>query len=638
REDAERARELRRFALGLIDDLDGAAAGPRPWGEHARWARGLLERFLGGPGRRAEWPPVEAKAAERLDVALERLGGLDEVEGPVALDVFVRTLTLELDADLSRVGRLGEGVLVGGIGLGVGLDIDLVVVLGLAEGTFPATVREDSLLPDHERQATGGELPLRRHQLDLQHRQLLATLAGAERHVLGVPRGDLRRSTTRVPSRWALDVASELAGAPWWTDELYAAQVPWVAHVASFDGGLRSLAFPATEQEHRLRSLLAAQPTPASLAHHDDPVLARAADALTARRGGRFTRFDGNLAGLAVPSPTATTTSPTRLERWAGCPFAYLLQDVLGVAVVENPEEQLRITPLDWGNLVHETLERFILEVLARPGGEQPEPHQPWTAPDRARLLDLGAQLCAEYAQRGRVGRPIFWRQDRARILADLARFLDADNLTRADRGARPHAAELAFGFGRAGLEAVPLELADGRVVRFRGKADRVDVADDGSIHIVDYKTGRRDRYRGLSEDEPDKGGTRLQLAVYGVAARLHRAAPEAPVLAEYWFVSTKGDFRRVGYLVTPEVLDRVGRTLGTIVGGIEAGAFPSHPTAVSSSPFKECEYCDVDGLGVTDLRKAWERKRSDPALVPYAELAEPLEGVAAEVEEVAGA
>ena len=66
--------------------------------------------------------------------------------------------------------------------MGVGLDLDLVVVLGLAEGLFPSPTRDDSLLPDHEREAAGDELPLRAQGVERQHRQLLAALAGASRH------------------------------------------------------------------------------------------------------------------------------------------------------------------------------------------------------------------------------------------------------------------------------------------------------------------------------------------------------------------------------------------------------------------------------------------------------------------------
>jgi ATP-dependent helicase/nuclease subunit B len=77
-----------------------------------------------------------------------------------------------------------------------------------------------------------------------------------------------------------------------------------------------------------------------------------------------------------------------------------------------------------------------------------------------------------------------------------------------------------------------------------------------------------------------------------------------------------------------------VGTVLGTIVAGIEAGVFPAHPSdAASSNSYVECAVCDPDGLGVADLRRAWDRKRTDPALAPYADLAEPLEGVPAEEE-----
>ena len=110
----------------------------------------------------------------------------------------------------------------------------------------------------------------------------------------------------------------------------------------------------------------------------------------------------------------------------------------------------------------------------------------------------------------------------------------------------------------------------------------------------------------------------------YGLAARQHSGTPDAPVDAEYWFISSRGDFKPIGYPVTSAVLDHVGQTLGTMVEGIEAGVFPSHPTEVSTSPYVKCEFCDPDHLGVTELRSRWERKRHDPAVAVYANLAEP--------------
>ena len=94
-------------------------------------------------------------------------------------------------------------------------------------------------------------------------------------------------------------------------------------------------------------------------------------------------------AGLDCPSPVDRVVSATRLERWATCPFAYLVGDVLGVEEVENPEDELKITPLERGSLVHEVLDVFVNEVLARPTDEQPEPSEPWSDRDRARLVAI---------------------------------------------------------------------------------------------------------------------------------------------------------------------------------------------------------------------------------------------------------
>jgi RecB family exonuclease len=625
---ATRARELRRFVQTLMHDLGEASARPRRWSEHAHWAGETLNRVLGGPARRERWPAVERKSAERVERALLRLGTLDAVEEPVGLDVFTRTLQLELEADLGRVGRFGTGVLVGSVGMGVGLDLDLVVVLGLAEGFFPGPVRDDSLLPDHERAAAAGQLPLAGERVERQHRELLATLAASTRHVLAMPRGDLRRSRDLMPSRWALAIASRLTGERVGSKQLLTAGNSWAVHVASFDGGLRTLHSPATEQEFRLRALLA-QPGRDLV----DPVLTQGVCVMEARRSDRFTRFDGNLGGLAVPSPVDRVMSATRLQRWATCPFDYFMQDVLRVEQVENPEEQLQITPLVRGDLVHRVLERFILVVLARPAGEQPRPDDPWSHSDRALMTRITDELCDEYQAAGLTGRPIFWGRDRAAIHADVQEFLTVDDQRRREERTRPIAAELAFGFDGSEVTTVPVTLPDGRVLRFRGKADRVDRGDDGTIRIVDYKTGKPDGYRGLSESDPDQHGTKLQLVIYGVAARLHSGDPAAPVHAEYWFVSRRGEFKCIGYPITPDVLERVGVTLGKMVAGIETGVFPNHPdpTVVSSSPWIDCHSCDPDALGITELRGRWERKRADPALADYADLAEPVDDVRTE-------
>ncbi|HEX6568248.1 MAG TPA: PD-(D/E)XK nuclease family protein, partial [Acidimicrobiales bacterium] len=201
------------------------------------------------------------------------------------------------------------------------------------------------------------------------------------------------------------------------------------------------------------------------------------------------------------------------------------------------------------------------------------------------------------------------------------------DDAKRRTERTRPLAAEHHFGFG--GADPVEMALDDGRHLRFRGSADRIDTTADGGLVVLDYKTGKVDEFRPLGPDNPDERGTKLQLVVYAQAARAFVGRPDAPVRSEYWFVSERGGFVRKGYPVDDGVLARVTTTLGTIVAGIEQGVFPARPVE-SYGPFVPCPYCDPDGMGVADLRREWERKRDDPAVAPYAQLAEPLDGVAA--------
>lgn len=614
----ERALGLRSFVLALTDEIEAAAATPQSWSARARWAQSMLRRLLGDERARERWPLVEQRAAERVERALDRLACLDEVEPAVDLQVFVRTLALELDQDLGRVGRMGEGVLVGSIAMGVGQDLDLLVVLGLVEGSFPSPVHDDSLLPDHEREATGDELPRREQAVERQHRQLLAALAGAARQLLCMPRGDLRKSAERVPSRWALEVGSLLNGSRLWSEDLLATRATWIAHSPSYDAALRSTASPATAQEHRLRSIMAHGGGAAALAALGDVVLGPGVAVVRGRRSERFTRFDGNLDGLCVPSPVHRAVSATALQAWAACPFAYLARYVLGVDEIERPEDRLQISPTDRGSLVHEALERFVLEALSE---GRPAPGEPWSPADRNRLRTIAEEICADYEARGLVGRAIFWGRDRRAVLADLDRLLELDSAHRRAHRSRPIAAELAFGLRDAALGTVELAIADGRSVAFRGKADRVDLAADGALEVIDYKTGRADDYAGLSQDDPDGGGRHLQLPVYGLAARAQQNRPDAEVVASYWFVSRRGRFERIGYRVTSDVLERVGDTVGQMVEGIEAGVFPPAPSATSTSLWVECAYCDPDGLGVVDLKRQMERKHADPALRRYLEL-----------------
>jgi hypothetical protein len=177
---------------------------------------------------------------------------------------------------------------------------------------------------------------------------------------------------------------------------------------------------------------------------------------------------------------------------------------------------------------------------------------------------------------------------------------------------------------GERGGEPVTFALSDGRTLRFRGAADRVDRAADGALVVVDYKTGSKKPYEKISEDDPDLGGTRLQLPVYAHAVRERFGDAATPVEAAYWFVTTRQKFARVSLPLTAKVRDRIDEVLRTIVDNIGHGVFPCRVQPPTTSPFRPRDYVDPDARGTRDRYREWQRKRDAPQLAAYVALAEP--------------
>lgn len=611
--DAAAAESLRGFAAGLAAALDEGTAATT-WAELGPWALSLFRRmFAGGPAL-ARMPQEEARAAGLVERVLAGLAGLAGIEPAADLELLREVVGLELAGSLPRAGRFGQGVLVAPLSSAIGLDVDVVFVLGLSEDLYPGTYQEDSLLPGRARAAAGGELPAYRERIGRQHRHLLAAFAAAPSVVASFPRGDLGRRAGRLPSRWLLPVMRDLSGDPALAATRWESVRPggWLTSSPSFPGTLTSTGRPATEQEWRLRTLAAGQP-----AH--DGVRDAAVAMIRARAAGSFTRYDGNLAGLDLPdiADGARLVSPTSLEAWAVCPHAYFMKRMLGVEPVESPAEVLEISPLDIGRLVHETFDAFVKDMAA----ELPAAGQPWTPGQRGRLLELAAAKAAGYERRGVTGHPRLWQQERARILADLSWLLDADDQWRAARRAGLLGSEMKFGMD--GEPPVPVTVPGGRAIAFRGSADRVDRAGDGTLIVVDLKTGSKDAFSGLGEDAPVADGTKLQLPVYGYAARQRYGVPHTRVEAAYWFVR-KDRGAWVSLPLTPAVELVYARTLALIADGIAGGVFPQRPPRRPAWGWVECAYCDPDGLGHTEARARWERKRHAPALSAYAGLTEP--------------
>ena len=346
-----------------------------------------------------------------------------------------------------------------------------------------------------------------RSRVDDDHRRLLAALAAASGpRVLLYPRGDLRRTTDRMPSRFLLDTVEALTGTRHYADDLLQAR--------------RRLVPPGSvvRRRHRARALSrdrAGAPA-ARVARPHPPRRGRRHVGAPRRRprARAWSRLRARACEFGIHPIRRQPRRPPRTEpgrsrrgrvahstrAWARSPFDYLMEHILRVEIAELPEEIYELSALDRGSLVHDTLDEFLREVLARPGGA-PSPGATWTEADRARLHEIADAQCDRYEAEGLTGRRAFWDRDRRRILADLDRFLAADSELRADYGYTTLATELAFGLPEAEWPAIELPLSDGRRLRFRGAADRVDGTAAGRLlrHRLQDREAVRGRRGGRS-------------------------------------------------------------------------------------------------------------------------------------------
>lgn len=610
RGNADRAERLHAFASELRRRLR-TIAGLESW---SALATGVLELFQDLLGDYASLPIEEQYAAAAVEGSLRGLSTLDELGTPASLAVLRDVLDLELQQSLPRVGTFGTGVLVAPLSASVGLAADIVYVVGLSEDLYPGRVHEDALLPHRVREAAAPELASFRDRLDEKQRHLLVAFsAGAKKVVASFPRGDLRRSSRRLPTRWLLGSMRELSGdhalaATAWDQGGYGDRL---RTSASYAGSLTTATMPASEQEWQVRSAAAGL-------WLSDRVLVRAREMLRGRGSPAFTRFDGDLSGVpGLPEYAVEDriASPTSLEAYATCPHAYFVERMLQVEPLEAPEDLLVISPIQIGNLIHNSIDAFV----SRLAGSLPSWGEPWSDEQRQLLVAIGADLADQFQAEGLTGHPRLWQRERLRVLSDLIVLLGDDDRWRASRDASVVASELRFGFD--GEPPVEIPVPSGRVL-LRGSADKVDLGRDGTIYVTDVKTGGFSRYEGI-ESDPVAGGTKLQLPVYAYAARARLGEPDTPVEASYWFVRRGG--KRIPVPLTAEVEARYVETLDVIVSSIASGLFPPKAPEIPDFLWVQCPYCNPDGLGHSEVRARWDRKRHDPTLERLVRLIDPV-------------
>lgn len=627
----ERARAASANDAAELERLDATIAAHE---ELRQGLRPVLERLdavpLGGP-----WGEMLARISALAEVALRRplpvlallgeLHPLGSSSGDVPLDEVLSVLRPRLtwlERPPVRGAAAASGVTITTPRGLLGRARRVVIVMGLAEGVFPAKLSDDPLLPQAQRARLG--LPgVAERVADERLGLRLAAGCASERCHFTYPRVDSQTGRARVPSVYALEVARAISGRLSSLDELVRASAPesgvqltWPAPASperSIDdleyalSTLRALVgLPAGEAAGRARFLIE---------RHE--IAARALRARYQRHDrASYTSHDGLLSSnkwvrdaLSAFRLAERAYSPSALETFAACPYRFYLRAIAQLKPSVALEQADRLDAGSFGELYHEC-QALLSKRLVTSGLDPQEPGQKDAV--IAEIQRVVSQVFERAAERLEPLSTRLFEAERARVESDLRGWLEQE-LALAD-GFRPFLSELSFGLDRG-------QHLDGASVReavtisggfkLKGAIDAIERDPRGRLRVTDYKTGRAPE--GPSKLAIVKGGEMLQPLLYSLAVEALRgqALPQDAVVAgaRLYFATRKGGYRDVPVTVSAENVARARQVLEVIDRAVQRAVLFARPRQGA------CERCDYHRVcGPNEERRTGQKRTEDDA------------------------
>ena len=604
--DRDQLRTLRSFAEPILAEMSDWPDVQR-WGDWLRALESLAPRVIARP--------------ERVLRVLRELAPLSAV-GPVRLREVRDVLTPRLSTLTHEPSRRRHGcVFIGTPSVARGRSFRIVFVPGLAERMFPQKIREDSLLPDARRIATDAALATQSDRADAERLELLLAVgAAAERLYVSFPRVELNESRPRVPSFYVLDILRAIEG------HIPTAQS--IGQRAMEMGGSR-LAWPAPQDsasaiddfEHDLSvlgNLLESKTEDvkgrARYLYELSPELSRS---LTARwlrwhrkqwepADGIVRSTDFTRAALAAQRLGARPYSLTALQRFAVCPYQFLMAAVYRLASLEAPAPLQKMDPLTRGDLFHQ-MQAGALRRLQTDGLLPVSPENLSAA--RNGLTAAIREVQEREYDRLSPAIDRVWLDEISSMTHDLHVWLE--KLSEEGVEWTPERFEFAFGLsdmaGRDQHSTPEPAVIDGRF-KLRGSIDMIERHRRMRfLRVTDHKTGKNRTQRGQTVVD---GGRVLQPVIYGLA--LKALFPEETVYSgRLFFCTSVGDFTPYEIPLLGETPRRGLEVLEIIDRAVEHGTLAARPAA------EVCQWCDFQVVcGREEQRRT---RRKDPRL--FAEL-----------------
>ena len=609
-EAANTADSLRLFVGKLIEQVSNENI--TRWSGWVNWLNGIVTEYSASQDTDDD---RRKSGLERIEDLLQQVSELDAVtQSRVDFARFSRTIRRLLNTSVGASPGWGSSVLVAPIAAGTGTAFKCVHVLGMAEGGLPGPGRSDPLLPDRLRRdldPDGSTLLTKNDRIELDQLVFQMALTSAP-------------SVRMYWNKSLLGATSEAYPSPWFVNELqrvnqktnipvkslmdpkssYVESVPTLSEFGTTDQK------PSSDYEFDLCDVAKRALEPVQRAKMlADPQFANLAagqDIAEARRSAVFGTFDGYVRETSINSLELWQTSATALEKYAKCPYSFFLTHELKVDERIDPEESLVLSPLDRGILVHAILEIFLKNYPV----DRSEA-------GRSALREIAACELDRFQKEEFVGHDMIFDLEKVRIIRDLETW-HRTHLQVLDGHEGELLTEEFFGSDLDGLGQ--FQLSDGFTVRFQGKIDLVAISPDRQSALVfDFKSGTTS-YSNVENDIVDSG-TKLQLPIYSkVASEL---LGHYDVQSAFWFVFQSGEtrLRPKGKAWVADAVEEFEPVLATLVGAIRNGAFPARQGG--RSRYNNCTYCPYDTVCTSDRLIAWDRKKTDPVLKAYVDLAE---------------
>ena len=576
--DLKNLGHLREFALPIIDALAG-------WPERALWGE-WIERMSAMANRSLRRP---VRVLQTL-ADLRPMGRVGPISLEEARDVLRERLAkLDWDPPARRYGRL----FIGTPHQARGRVFRVVFSPGLAERVVPQRPREDPLLADQQRRAIAPSL-VGQEERGSAERLLLKIALGAagERVYLSYPRLDVAESRARVPSFYALDVMRAMTG-----------RVP-DHRVLAADAGEESratLAWPAPpdandaidDLEHDLavlKPLLDARDGKSVKGHAHyllglNESLRRSVVSRYSRNKAAWAPSDGVVAVTPALAPAlarhrlaARPYSLSALQRFAACPYQFLLATIYRLEPRTDPEPLLRMDPLTRGSLFHSVQAEFYREMDA--GGALPI--TPASVEQAVRVLGrVMARVSQEYEEQLAPAVDRVWRTEIDAVHRDLAIWVQklAD-----ERVWRPRYFEFSFGLNDAGRDPRSVKepvLVAGRYL-LRGSVDLIEHREDlDALRVTDHKTGKNRATPGLVLG----GGSVLQPVLYSLA--VEEALGKKVLSGRLYYATTAGGFVEHPIPINEHTRAQGLEALAIVDRAVERGFLAAAPAE------RACTWCD---------------------------------------------